>query len=180
MIFQNALDNEETEEKTSCWDHTYWWLKTAKIQGPFIVLPLCNKVVGRIFWQYRRALGGVWSDQMTKVQILGFGNARMYKVRYCQGILQQAVLTEKYFILVLSLSNALWCNLHKNGQGRGLFIWWENALHSHTKKNSFLIIATPYNESLDSIVPVILRSTRPFRGQDRVKQTSSAKFHDHL
>ena len=97
MIFQNALDNEETEEKTSCWDHTYWWLKTAKIQGPFIVLPLCNKVVGRIFWQYRRALGGVWSDQMTKVQILGFGNARMYKVRYCQGILQQAVLTENNF-----------------------------------------------------------------------------------
>ena len=49
-----------------------------------------------------------------------------------------------------------------------------------TQKNSFLIIATPYNESLDSIVPVILRSIRPFRGQDRVKQTSFAKFHDHL
>ena len=35
---------------------------------------------------------------MTKVQILGFGNSRMYKVRYCQGILQQAVLlTENKF-----------------------------------------------------------------------------------
>ena len=110
---------------------------------------------------------GLWKLQSVQNEILP-GN-----------LTTSSAADREQILLVLSLSNALRCNLHKNGRGRGLFIWWENALQSHTKLR-FFRIATPYNESLDSIVPVILRSTRPFRGQDRVKQTSSAKFHDHL
>ena len=109
---------------------------------------------------------GLWKCQNVQNEIL-------------LGKLTASSADREQILLVLSLSNALRCNLHKNGRGRGLFIWWENALQSHTKIH-FFRIATPYNESLDSNVPVILRSIRPFRGQDRVKQTSSAKFHDHL
>ena len=67
---------------------------------------------------------GLWKYQNVQNEIL-------------PGNLTTSSADREEIFLVLSLSNALRCNLHKNGRGRGLFIWWENALHSHPQKKCF-------------------------------------------